>query len=149
MKKTYLLIIIFFAYAQIAAQSLLKNYKIKAKQFLIVTNDKYGHYYDHNDWKDVNILIRVDVEKTNIKIYYKKIESIDILNVVRNYTDGFNNNWVEFSAVDSDGLKCHIRIITFANKKSDEYQGRLYIDYSDFSFVYKFYYDIDVDDFSP
>jgi hypothetical protein len=86
---------------------------------------------DWSNWKDISILILVNLNDLRITVYSKEVQTFDIITVSDTYKkDGVDT--LDMYCVDSDGKKL---IVSLTNDK----EIHLYIRYNDWQHVYSAY----------
>lgn len=92
--------------------------------------DSYGYWTNWSEWEKSDMLVIFDLDDDIIKIYSPKIQTYLILEHLRTYSDNSGGKQIEWSCIDQDYDKGHIRLREINNT----YQ--LYIDFSNISWVY-------------
>lgn len=117
--------------------SFSQTYKLKTTS--ISTRQKTNNYEwgDWSEWKDVSMLITLNIDEERITIYSKEKQVYDIVDFEDEKEDEDGNRIMTFYCVDNDGGTCRLRMVKLL---SNEVYSQLYIDYRTVSWVYSFYY---------
>jgi hypothetical protein len=99
-------------------------------------NEITQEWSDWSDWEEVDVLMLFDIEKDRIKIFSKEEQVYDIIQNKGSSTDSDGDETLEWLCVNEDGLKCGVRLV---NLISQDGNRQIYIDFSDFIFVYNIY----------
>lgn len=87
-------------------------------------------------WHDVNILVVVNSEKDQIRVFAKKEKTFDVVNRYDVTKTDNGDNKYSFTAVDESGIKCNIDLISFA--EPDSYHiATLIVDYKNRTLTYR------------
>jgi hypothetical protein len=111
-------------------------YKYKAFQTATIDNTKNSIYTADVEWKKVDILVVLNVEKKKLKIYSEAEQDIDLIREMEENTHGTNNKWIREVGIDENGLKCNIEMEIFTDQ-SGIHVATLFVEYSDLAFVYR------------
>ncbi len=131
--KNFLILLIFVGYSSCFSQVL----KMKAFEIAFKYQDEYSQQWKPwSDWEDVDILITIDSDPQRIKVFSKKEQIYDVIQYKGETTNSDGDITSEWLCVNEDGRKCGIRIV-IPYKQSTIQQ--LYVDFSDFMFVYNIY----------
>ncbi len=87
-------------------------------------------------WKDRDILLVLDVQKSKIHIYSQEDQDIDIIIQNENFTNSDGDNILKYTGVDQNGKKCNIVLKIFKDQ-STRHTATLIIEYSDIHFLYR------------
>lgn len=121
MKKILFTLVLLFSFITVQAQV----YQYRTFQYAYQKTDSYGNWLKWTEWEPSNMLITISFDNDYIIIYSPKIQTFKITEHIRTYTDNSGGRQVEFSAIDGDSDKCHIRLRIETNKNS-----QLYVDYA-------------------
>lgn len=111
--------------------------KCKAYSFAHKEKNEYsGGWSEWSSWEDVDILIVIDTDNNRIKIFSKVDQIYDIIENKGKSTDSDGDDTLEWICVNEDGLKCGVRLVKLNSKGGT---SQIYIDFSDFIFVYNIY----------
>ena len=135
MNKAMKRVFVLFAFCVVALMQLdAQVYKLKTTSMAFRSYDGYS-WSDWSAWdydRGSNILVVINANSDIITIYSKETQEYDILNLIENEKqDPKGGVYSEWLCVDRNGLRCHFRL-----RKQRDDTLQLYIDYSDFSFVY-------------
>lgn len=120
MKKVLLLLFVVFS---IAAQA--QVYKFTATHSNYLLEEVWG------EWKDTEILIVVNFDKSSIQIYSKDIQTYDIIQFQDNaiYPDYEESSML---CVDKEGIRCTVDLVTYKSERNPE----LYVKWKNAQLVY-------------
>jgi hypothetical protein len=113
-------------------QSYSQTYKFKTSGFSVMKKDQKGKWGKWSDLNLVNILVKLDTDKSRIIVYSEIIQLFEIINYVpleENETDSVYT----FTCKDNNGDDCTLSIIT---RKKQDNRKQLYINYDDRIIVY-------------
>jgi hypothetical protein len=123
-------ILVFFALG--VSQSYGQTYKFKTSGLSVMEKDQKGNWGKWSDLSLVNILVKLDTDKSRIVVYSEIIqlfEIIDYIPVEENETDSV----YAFTCKDNNGEDCTLSIIT---RKKQDNRKQLYINYDNRIIVY-------------
>lgn len=128
MQKIFLSILFTF----IITLTFSQVYKFRSSTFQMKTKDSNGW----SKWTEPNesdILLVFNITKLRITIFSKKDQVYDIYKRYEQQTDSDGDLTFEYSCVDEEGLKCHVRWVRLNSQN-----GRLqiYVDFSDVMWMY-------------
>lgn len=83
-----------------------------------------------------SILITLDLEKRNIKIFNSKEHVIKIVNNVSPFTETIENTFFDYKCIDENNKDCTARFLRFSKSSKSEMGELLYIVYPDITYVY-------------
>lgn len=110
--------------------------KLKATAFAYRYINDYQVWSDWSDWENCDILCVLDISKDRITVYSKETQIYDIIDSEDGYYDKDGDYIWILEAIDDNGLKCKVKLITREASKRVE----LYVNYSDFQWVYNVYF---------
>jgi len=94
-------------------------------------NEKTDTWGDWSEWEGSSMLVVINLDKERIDIYSPKPQQYDIYKYDGETDDGSGGTVNKFSCIDSEGLKCGIRL-----RSSSDGSFQLYVDYGDAMMVY-------------
>lgn len=127
MKK--LLIILFTLLIGLEASSQIYTYR--TYQFAFKQTNSSGQWKQWSDWQDSNMRVVINFNNDYITIYSPTTQTYKVTEYLRKFTDNSGGNQVEFSAIDQDGDRCHIRLRIEKNGNS-----QIYVEYSNLILCY-------------
>lgn len=113
-------------------QSYSQTYKFKTSGFSVMEKDGKGKWGKWSDLDLVNILVKLDTDKSRIIVYSEIIQLFEILEyqpLEENETDSVYT----FTCKDNNGDDCTLSIIT---RKKQDNRKQLYINYDNRIIVY-------------
>ena len=113
-------------------QSYSQTYKFKTSGFSVMEKDQKGKWGKWSDLNLVNILVKLDTDKSRIVVYSEIIQLFEIINYIpleENETDSVYT----FTCKDNNGDDCTLSIIT---RKKQDNRKQLYINYDNRIIVY-------------
>ncbi|HSN47597.1 MAG TPA: hypothetical protein VLR29_02445 [Flavobacterium sp.] len=113
-------------------QSYSQTYKFKTSGFSVMVKDQKGKWGKWSDLNLVNILVKLDTDKSRIVVYSEIIQLFEIIEyqpVQENETDSVYT----FTCKDNNGDDCTLSIIT---RKKQGNRKQLYINYDNRIIVY-------------
>ena len=113
-------------------QSYSQTYKFKTSGFSVMEKDGKGKWGKWSDLDLVNILVKLDTDKSRIIVYSEIIQSFEIIEYIpleENETDSVYT----FTCKDNNGDDCTLSIIT---RKNQNNRKQLYINYDNRIIVY-------------
>lgn len=127
--KKFLFLLSFFMLCGISVANDI--IKMQATSYAYKATDDYGYWSDWTDWQDCSILVVINAANDRVNIYSNSPQEYDIYNYGEEEYDSEGGTTTTFNCIDSNGLRCDMRIRIQANQ-----QVQLYIDYSDAMWVY-------------
>src|SRR3970040_2196854 len=125
--------IIFFMFLGMGLhQSYSQTYKFKTSGFSVMEKDQKGKWGKWSDLNLVNILVKLDTDKSRIVVYSEIIQLFEIIDYIpleENETDSVYT----FTCKDNNGDDCTLSIIT---RKKQDNRKQLYINYDNRIIVY-------------
>ncbi len=125
--RTILLVVALCVSVMVSAEV----HKWQATSLAFRTLDDYGYWSEWTDWEDCSILVVFNLNTDRVNIYSNETQEYDIYDYLDESYDNNGSKTVTLKCIDADGLRCTMRLRT----QSDG-QKQLYVDYSDFMFVY-------------
>jgi len=113
-------------------QSYSQTYKFKTSGFSVMLKDQKGKWGKWSDLNLVNILVKLDTDKSRIVVYSEIIQLFEIIDYIpleENETDSVYT----FTCKDNNGDDCTLSIIT---RKNQDNRKQLYINYDNRIIVY-------------
>ena len=94
-------------------------------------NEAIKRWSDWSEWEPCSVLVVINADTDRIDIYSKETQQFDIIEDEGSEPDEEGGEIMSWYCVDADGMRCRIR---YRIDKDQEMQ--LYVDYSDFMYVY-------------
>ena len=116
-------------------QSYSQTYSFKTSGLSLMQKDENGKWGKWSDLNLVNILVKLDTDKSRIVVYSEIIQLFEIIDYIpleENETDRVYS----FTCKDNNGENCTLSIIT---RKKQDNRKQLYINYSDRIILYKIF----------
>ena len=113
-------------------QSYGQTYKFKTSGLSVMEKDQKGNWGKWSDLNLVNILVKLDTDKSRIVVYSEIIQLFEIIDYIpleENETDSIYT----FTCKDNNGEDCTLSIIT---RKQQDNRKQLYINYDNRIIVY-------------
>jgi hypothetical protein len=113
-------------------QSYSQTYKFKTSGFSVMEKDQKGKWGKWSDLNLVNILVKLDTDKSRIIVYSEIVQLFEIIEYIpleENETDSVYT----FTCKDNNGDDCTLSIIT---RKKQDNRKQLYINYDNRIIVY-------------
>ncbi len=129
-KIKLILILVFLAF--VVNQSYGQTYKFKTSGLSVMEKDQKGNWGKWSDLSLVNILVKLDTDKSRIVVYSEIIQLFEIIDYIpleENETDSV----YAFTCKDNNGEDCTLSIIT---RKKQDNRKQLYINYDNRIIVY-------------
>lgn len=92
-----------------------------------------GVWSDWEEFVSSDVLIVVDATENRIKIFSKEEQVYDVISSEEPYIDKDGDEFIEFTCIDNEGLRCTVVFSTIYSKGGFE---QVYVRYSNFQFVY-------------
>lgn len=131
MTKIKLILILVFLFMGLN-KSYGQTYKFKTSGLSVMQKDQKGKWGKWSDLNLVNILVKLDTDKSRIVVYSEIIQLFEIIDYIpleENDTDSVYS----FICKDNNGEDCTLSIIT---RKKQDNRKQLYINYDDRIIVY-------------
>ena len=133
---TKIKIIIILAFLALGLnQSYGQTYKFKTSGLSVMEKDQKGNWGKWSDLSLVNILVKLDTDKSRIVVYSEIIQLFEIIDYIpleENETDSIYT----FTCKDNNGNDCTLSIIT---RKQQDNRKQLYINYEDRIILYNIF----------
>jgi len=132
-KIKLILILVFLALG--LDQSYGQTYKFKTSGLSVMQKDQKGNWGNWSDLSLVNILVKLDTDKSRIIVYSEIIQLFEIIDYIpleENETDSIYT----FTCKDNNGEDCTLSIIT---RKKQDNRKQLYINYEDRIILYNIF----------
>ncbi len=132
-KIKLILILVFLALG--LNQSYGQTYKFKTSGLSVMQKDQKGNWGNWSDLSLVNILVKLDTDKSRIIVYSEIIQLFEIIDYIpleENETDSIYT----FTCKDNNGEDCTLSIIT---RKKQDNRKQLYINYEDRIILYNIF----------
>ena len=124
-KIKLILILVFLALG--VNQSYGQTYKFKTSGLSVMEKDQKGNWGKWSDLSLVNILVKLDTDKSRIVVYSEIIQLFEIIDYIpleENETDSI----YAFTGKDNNGEDCTLSFIT---RKNQDNRKQLYVKYED------------------
>lgn len=129
------IIILLFFFGIGSQQSYSQIYNFKTSGLSVLQKDQKGKWGKWSDLKLVNILVKLDTDKSRIVVYSEAIQLFEIIEYIpleENKTDSIYS----FTCKDNNGEDCTLSIIT---RKNQGNRKQLYINYDDRIILYNIF----------
>ncbi|WP_395049698.1 hypothetical protein [Flavobacterium sp.] len=116
-------------------QSYGQTYKFSTSSLSVLEKNQKGNWGKWSDLKLVNILVKLDTDKSRIIVYSEAIQVFEIVDYIpleENETDSLYS----FTCKDNNGEDCTLSIIT---RKKQDNRKQLYINYDDRIILYNIF----------
>lgn len=120
------LLFIFLLFGDCFAQT----YKYYSTDFAYKAKNEYGYWTEWSDWEESHCLITISLDRGVVNIYSSIPQEFDIYDDLGESYDNDGESYT-LCGVDSDGLRCHIRL-----RRQNNGILQLYIEYSDAILAY-------------
>ena len=129
MKKFYftVLFLLFGLIGSVEAQT----YKFYSTDFAMKYKTDRGYWSDWSDWEPSHCLITISLDRDEISIYSEEIQEFDVIRSDDWRKDNGGGEQFEMFCIDSNGLKCSMRLRVQSNGEL-----QLYVEYNDLMYVY-------------
>jgi len=131
MTKIKIIIILVFL-AMGLQQSYSQTYKFKTSGFSVMEKDQKGKWGKWSDLDLVNILVKLDTDKSRIIVYSEIIQLFEIIDYIP-LEENESDSVYTFTCKDNNGEDCTLSIIT---RKKQDNRKQLYINYDNRIIVY-------------
>lgn len=128
-----ILFLVFFAFSLQCSYS--QSYNFKTSGLSVLQKDQKGNWGKWSDLKLVNILVKLDTEKSRIVVYSEIIQLFEIIDYVP-LEENDNDRIYTFTCKDNNGENCTLSIIT---RKKQGNRKQLYINYDHRIIVYNIF----------
>ena len=116
-------------------QSYGQTYKFKTSGLSVMEKDQKGNWGKWSDLSLVNILVKLDTDKSRIVVYSEAIQVFEIIEYIpleENEADSIYS----FTCKDNNGEDCTLSIIT---RKKQDNRKQLYINYDNRIILYNIF----------
>lgn len=124
---------VFFALG--IAQSYGQTYKFKTSGLSVMQKDQKGNWGKWSDLNLVNILVKLDTDKSRIVVYSEIIQLFEIIDYIP-LEESETDSIYSFTCKDNNGEDCTLSIIT---RKKQDNRKQLYIHYEDRIILYNIF----------
>ena len=130
MKIKTIIVLVFLAMG--LQQSYSQTYKFKTSGFSVMEKDQKGKWGKWSDLDLVNILVKLDTDKSRIIVYSEIIQLFEIIDYIP-LEENESDSVYTFTCKDNNGEDCTLSIIT---RKKQDNRKQLYINYDNRIIVY-------------
>ncbi|TRX22007.1 hypothetical protein FNW25_04965 [Flavobacterium franklandianum] len=116
-------------------QSYGQTYKFKTSGLSVMEKDQKGNWGKWSDLSLVNILVKLDTDKSRIVVYSEIIQLFEIIDYIP-LEENENDSVYSFTCKDNNGEDCTLSIIT---RKKQDNRKQLYINYEDRIILYNIF----------
>jgi len=116
-------------------QSYGQTYKFSTSGFSVLEKNQKGDWGKWSDLKLVNILVKLDTDKSRIVVYSEAIQLFEIIDYIP-LEDNETDSVYSFTCKDNNGEDCTLSIIT---RKKQDNRKQLYINYDDRIILYNIF----------
>jgi hypothetical protein len=116
-------------------QSYSQTYSFKTSGLSLMQKDENGKWGKWSDLNLVNILVKLDTDKSRIVVYSEIIQLFEIIDYIP-VEENESDRVYSFACKDNNGENCTLSIIT---RKKQENRKQLYINYSDRIILYNIF----------
>lgn len=127
MKK--LICIFVLVFISISSFAQIQNYR--STHFSYKIKNENGGWGDWSKWEDSNLKIVFDLSKDIITIKSQKLQVYRVIKYLDNFIDSAEGKQVEFSVIDQDYDKGHMRLRIEKNGRS-----QIYVDFDNIILCY-------------
>ncbi len=113
-------------------QSYSQTYKFKTSGLSVMQKDQKGKWGKWSDLDLVNILVKLDTDKSRIIVYSEIIQLFEIIDYIP-LEENESDSVYTFTCKDNNGEDCTLSIIT---RKKQDNRKQLYINYDNRIIVY-------------
>ena len=113
-------------------QSYSQTYKFKTSGLSVMQKDQKGKWGKWSDLDLVNILVKLDADKSRIIVYSEIIQLFEIIDYIP-LEENESDSVYTFTCKDNNGEDCTLSIIT---RKKQDNRKQLYINYDNRIIVY-------------
>lgn len=133
---TKIKIIIILAFLALGLnQSYGQTYKFKTSGLSVMQKDQKGNWGKWSDLNLVNILVKLDTDKSRIVVYSEIIQLFEIIDYIP-LEESETDSVYAFTCKDNTGEECTLSIIT---RKNQDNRKQLYINYEDRIILYNIF----------
>lgn len=116
-------------------QSYGQTYKFSTSGLSVLEKDQRGNWGKWSDLNLVNILVKLDTDKSRIIVYSEAIQVFEIIDYIP-LEESETDSVYSFTCKDNNGEDCTISIIT---RKKQDNRKQLYINYEDRIILYNIF----------
>ena len=116
-------------------QSYGQTYKFKTSGLSVMQKDQKGNWGKWTDLNLVNILVKLDTDKSRIVVYSEIIQLFEIIDYIP-LEENEADSVYSFTCKDNNGEDCTLSIIT---RKKQDNRKQLYINYEDRIILYNIF----------
>ena len=116
-------------------QSYGQTYKFSTSGLSVLEKDQKGNWGKWSDLKLVNILVKLDTDKSRIIVYSEAIQVFEIVDYIP-LEESETDSVYSFTCKDNNGEDCTLSIIT---RKKQNNRKQLYINYDDRIILYNIF----------
>ena len=113
-------------------KSYSQTYNFKTSGFSVLEKDQKGKWGKWSDLDLVNILVKLDTDKSRIIVYSEIIQLFEIIDYIP-LEENESDSVYTFTCKDNNGEDCTLSIIT---RKKQDNRKQLYINYDNRIIVY-------------
>jgi hypothetical protein len=112
-----------------------QTYKFSTSGLSVMQKDQKGIWGKWSDLNLVNILVKLDTDKSRITVYSEAIQVFEIIDYIP-LEESETDSVYSFTCKDNTGEDCTISIIT---RKKQDFRKQLYINYEDRIILYNIF----------
>jgi len=112
-----------------------QTYKFSTSGLSVLEKDQRGNWGKWSDLKLVNILVKLDTDKSRIIVYSEAIQVFEIIDYIP-LEESETDSVYSFTCKDNNGEDCTVSIIT---RKKQDNRKQLYINYEDRIILYNIF----------
>jgi len=116
-------------------QSFGQTYKFSTSGLSVLEKDQKGNWGKWSDLNLVNILVKLDTDKSRIIVYSEAIQVFEIIDYIP-LEESETDSVYSFTCKDNNGEDCTLSIIT---RKKQDNRKQLYINYEDRIILYNIF----------
>jgi hypothetical protein len=116
-------------------QSYGQTYKFSTSGLSVMQKDQKGSWGKWSDLSLVNILVKLDTDKSRITVYSEAIQVFEIIDYIP-LEESETDSVYSFTCKDNNGEDCTLSIIT---RKKQDNRKQLYINYEDRIILYNIF----------
>jgi predicted nucleotidyltransferase len=116
-------------------QSYSQTYKFSTSSLSVLQKDQKGNWGKWSDLDLVNILVKLDTDKSRIIVYSEAIQVFEIVDYIP-LEESETDRVYSFTCKDNNGENCTLSIIT---RKKQDNRKQLYINYEDRIILYNIF----------
>lgn len=116
-------------------QSFGQTYKFSTSGLSVLEKDQKGNWGKWSDLNLVNILVKLDTDKSRIVVYSEAIQVFEIIDYIP-LEESETDSVYSFTCKNNNGEDCTLSIIT---RKKQDNRKQLYINYEDRIILYNIF----------